>query len=115
MYENGLSAVTSDTVCFPAKLVHGHIRARGLVVASVEDTLGRHHHVITDVHLAVQLAVLSNARIIANGHAGRERCTTLYVYPLARTLTDSAGEETPHAHRELAVAALREQLRSGGV
>lgn len=26
MYENGLSAVTSDTVCFPAKLVHGHIR-----------------------------------------------------------------------------------------
>lgn len=27
IYENGLSAVTSDTVCFPAKLVHGHIRA----------------------------------------------------------------------------------------
>lgn len=27
MYENGLSAVTSDTVCFPAKLVHGHIRS----------------------------------------------------------------------------------------
>lgn len=26
MYEQGLSAVTSDTVCFPAKLVHGHIR-----------------------------------------------------------------------------------------
>ncbi len=26
MYEEGLSAVTSDTVCFPAKLVHGHIR-----------------------------------------------------------------------------------------
>lgn len=26
MYEAGLSAVTSDTVCFPAKLVHGHIR-----------------------------------------------------------------------------------------
>ncbi len=26
MYENGLSAVTSDTVCFPAKLTHGHIR-----------------------------------------------------------------------------------------
>ena len=26
MYENGLEAVTSDTVCFPAKLVHGHIR-----------------------------------------------------------------------------------------
>ncbi len=26
LYENGLSAVTSDTVCFPAKLVHGHIR-----------------------------------------------------------------------------------------
>lgn len=26
MYENGLSAVTSDTVCFPAKLVHGHLR-----------------------------------------------------------------------------------------
>lgn len=26
MYENGLSAVASDTVCFPAKLVHGHIR-----------------------------------------------------------------------------------------
>lgn len=26
IYENGLSAVTSDTVCFPAKLVHGHIR-----------------------------------------------------------------------------------------
>ena len=26
MYENGLPAVTSDTVCFPAKLVHGHIR-----------------------------------------------------------------------------------------
>ena len=25
MYERGLSAVTSDTVCFPAKLVHGHI------------------------------------------------------------------------------------------
>ncbi|MDO4326235.1 MAG: acyl-CoA dehydratase activase [bacterium] len=26
LYEDGLSAVTSDTVCFPAKLVHGHIR-----------------------------------------------------------------------------------------
>lgn len=26
MYEAGLPAVTSDTVCFPAKLVHGHIR-----------------------------------------------------------------------------------------
>lgn len=26
MYEKGLSAVTSDTVCFPAKLVHGHVR-----------------------------------------------------------------------------------------
>lgn len=26
IYEKGLSAVTSDTVCFPAKLVHGHIR-----------------------------------------------------------------------------------------
>ncbi len=26
MYEDGLSAVASDTVCFPAKLVHGHIR-----------------------------------------------------------------------------------------
>ncbi len=26
MYEAGLSAVPSDTVCFPAKLVHGHIR-----------------------------------------------------------------------------------------
>ncbi len=26
LYENGLSAVPSDTVCFPAKLVHGHLR-----------------------------------------------------------------------------------------
>lgn len=26
MYEEGLPAVASDTVCFPAKLVHGHIR-----------------------------------------------------------------------------------------
>ncbi len=26
MYESGLPAVTSDTVCFPAKLVHGHLR-----------------------------------------------------------------------------------------
>ncbi|WP_455136730.1 acyl-CoA dehydratase activase [Thermophilibacter sp.] len=26
MYEEGLPAVTSDTVCFPAKLVHGHLR-----------------------------------------------------------------------------------------
>jgi predicted CoA-substrate-specific enzyme activase len=26
LYENGLSAVTSDTICFPAKLVHGHLR-----------------------------------------------------------------------------------------
>ena len=26
MFENGLSAVASDTVCFPAKLVHGHLR-----------------------------------------------------------------------------------------
>ena len=26
IYEDGLSAVASDTVCFPAKLVHGHIR-----------------------------------------------------------------------------------------
>ena len=25
-YESGLQAVSSDTVCFPAKLVHGHIR-----------------------------------------------------------------------------------------
>ncbi|MBQ8851750.1 MAG: activase, partial [Oscillibacter sp.] len=34
MYESGLSAVTSDTVCFPAKLVHGHIR--NLVQAGVD-------------------------------------------------------------------------------
>ncbi|MGN0072813.1 MAG: acyl-CoA dehydratase activase [Coriobacteriales bacterium] len=27
IYESGLHAVTSDTVCFPAKLVHGHIRS----------------------------------------------------------------------------------------
>ena len=26
VYEDGLSGVTSDTVCFPAKLVHGHVR-----------------------------------------------------------------------------------------
>ncbi|MCC8121237.1 MAG: acyl-CoA dehydratase activase [Oscillospiraceae bacterium] len=26
IYEDGLPAVTSDTICFPAKLVHGHIR-----------------------------------------------------------------------------------------
>ena len=26
MYESGLSGVTSDTVCFPAKLVNGHLR-----------------------------------------------------------------------------------------
>lgn len=26
MYEEGLHAVSSDTVCFPAKLVHGHLR-----------------------------------------------------------------------------------------
>ncbi len=26
MYESGLQAVASDTVCFPAKLVHGHLR-----------------------------------------------------------------------------------------
>ena len=26
IYESGLSSVTSDTICFPAKLVHGHIR-----------------------------------------------------------------------------------------
>lgn len=26
IYESGISAVTSDTVCFPAKLVHGHLR-----------------------------------------------------------------------------------------
>ncbi len=26
MFEEGLSAVASDTVCFPAKLVHGHLR-----------------------------------------------------------------------------------------
>ena len=27
LYESGISAVTSDTICFPAKLVHGHLRA----------------------------------------------------------------------------------------
>ncbi len=27
LYEDGLPSVTSDTVCFPAKLVHGHVRA----------------------------------------------------------------------------------------
>ena len=27
IYENGIHAVPSDTECFPAKLVHGHIRA----------------------------------------------------------------------------------------
>ncbi len=26
MYESGLAGVTSDTICFPAKLVHGHLR-----------------------------------------------------------------------------------------
>ena len=34
MYERGLAHVTSDTVCFPAKLVHGHIR--DLVDAGVD-------------------------------------------------------------------------------
>lgn len=34
IYEAGLSAVTSDTVCFPAKLVHGHIR--NLAAAQVD-------------------------------------------------------------------------------
>lgn len=34
MYEKGLSSVTSDTVCFPAKLAHGHIR--DLVEAGVD-------------------------------------------------------------------------------
>ena len=34
IYEQGLSAVTSDTVCFPAKLVHGHVRE--LVRAKVD-------------------------------------------------------------------------------
>lgn len=34
MYERGLAHVTSDTVCFPAKLVHGHIR--NLVDAGVD-------------------------------------------------------------------------------
>ena len=34
MYERGLAHVTSDTVCFPAKLVHGHIR--DLVDAKVD-------------------------------------------------------------------------------
>lgn len=27
MYENGLKYVASDTICFPAKLVHGHIES----------------------------------------------------------------------------------------
>lgn len=26
LYESGLASVTSDTICFPAKLVHGHVR-----------------------------------------------------------------------------------------
>ncbi len=26
LFEDGLAAITSDTVCFPAKLVHGHLR-----------------------------------------------------------------------------------------
>ena len=26
LYEKGIAAITSDTVCFPAKLVHGHLR-----------------------------------------------------------------------------------------
>ena len=38
MYENGLEAVTSDTVCFPAKLVHGHIRNL------VSHKVGAHFH-----------------------------------------------------------------------
>jgi predicted CoA-substrate-specific enzyme activase len=37
MYEEGLSAVASDTVCFPAKLVHGHVR--DLVHAGVDRIL----------------------------------------------------------------------------
>ncbi len=34
MFEQGLPHVTSDTICFPAKLVHGHIR--DLVAADVD-------------------------------------------------------------------------------
>lgn len=34
MFERGLYAVTSDTICFPAKLVHGHIR--NLIAAKVD-------------------------------------------------------------------------------
>ncbi|MCD7766090.1 MAG: acyl-CoA dehydratase activase, partial [Lachnospiraceae bacterium] len=48
IYESGLSAVTSDTVCFPAKLVHGHIRnligedAAGGIGAVQGDAAKRH-------------------------------------------------------------------------
>ncbi len=48
IYESGLSAVTSDTVCFPAKLVHGHIRnligedAAGGTGAAQGDAAKRH-------------------------------------------------------------------------
>lgn len=34
MFERGLYAVTSDTICFPAKLVHGHVR--NLIAAKVD-------------------------------------------------------------------------------
>lgn len=34
MFERGLPHVTSDTICFPAKLVHGHVR--DLVDAGVD-------------------------------------------------------------------------------
>ncbi len=42
MYERGLAHVTSDTVCFPAKLVHGHIR--DLVARRRRPYLHAHHH-----------------------------------------------------------------------
>lgn len=26
LYEKGISSITSDTICYPAKMVHGHIK-----------------------------------------------------------------------------------------
>lgn len=72
LYENGLSAVVSDTVCFPAKLVHGHLR--NLAKKKVD---------------RIFMPVISNVASENTESTSESMCAVVKGYPLVITNSDN--------------------------
>lgn len=75
IYEAGLSAVASDTVCFPAKLVHGHIR-----------NLAEHQ---VD---RIFMPVITNVESESTASTSQSMCAVVKGYPLVIRNADSPQE-----------------------